>query len=477
MRIGIGSPSSFALWAVVLLLASCGSGDPLETATTGDLAGSVRDATTANPVPGATVSVAGRQATTPADGSFAFGGLAVGAATLAASAAGYESSTQAITVAAGDNRIDIVLARLPAGGLSGHVRDMDGGAPIAGATVTVGSASATTGADGSYQILNLVAGTRQARVFAEGFDTLEAAVTISAGSNQHDFLLVVRTFFAFALDGDSFGAYVPRTAGPLRGTLFVIGGSQSPSLELIRGTGLQPGSRGRDYHDKLRTFADAQGFALVGEDMRRNDVAAVTLIGLAVESLAEVASRSELEHAPLLFLGYSWGGCRAYVFTSEHGERVAGFISMKGGCHPEDARPQAQSVPGYMFIGEFDTSPNIDNITAVFEAHRQAGAVWALAVEPGTGHALVADTDLLFEWLTAVVALRLPQDATPGVPAVLAPVAEADGWLGDRTTFEIAPLGCYSGDPGTAAWLPSLATARSWQALVSDGAVDTLIGC
>jgi hypothetical protein len=106
------------------------------------------------------------------------------------------------------------------------------------------------------------------------------------------------------------------------------------------------------------------------------------------------------------------------------------------------------------------------NITAVFEAGRAAGAPWALSVD-GSGHQPMADLDLMFGWIDAVLAARLPEAA--GAP--LRAITETDGWLGDRSTGAISTYACYGSDRSTASWLPSRKTALDWQRMAGGTAV------
>jgi hypothetical protein len=91
------------------------------------------------------------------------------------------------------------------------------------------------------------------------------------------------------------------------------------------------------------------------------------------------------------------------------------------------------------------------------------------------GHVWVADHGLIFTWASAVLAQRLPPTVTPGAPVALRPVIESSGWLGNRTSFSVAGYRCFSGDKGTATWLPSERTARDWQSMM--GSATTVLVC
>jgi hypothetical protein len=139
---------------------------------------------------------------------------------------------------------------------------------------------------------------------------------------------------------------------------------------------------------------------------------------------------------------------------------------MKGGCHNMDYAAAAADVPGYFLIGELDAPHRRDNITGVFEAGRATGAPWALSIDP-FHHGPIMDFDLMFAWIDAVLAARLP--ATAGAP--LRAMMESGGWLGNRSTGAISTYQCYDSNRSGAAWLPTEETALNWQRMARGSAV------
>jgi hypothetical protein len=105
------------------------------------------------------------------------------------------------------------------------------------------------------------------------------------------------------------------------------------------------------------------------------------------------------------------------------------------------------------------------NITPVFEAGRAAGAPWSLSTD-AFGHGPIVDLALLFDWMDAVLAARLP--ATAGAP--LRATTETAGWLGDRSTGAVSTYACYGATRSSASWLPSRESALGWQRMAG-GAV------
>ncbi len=180
-----------------------------------------------------------------------------------------------------------------------------------------------------------------------------------------------------------------------------------------------------------------------------------------LQALSQVGAQSlhpELASIPILFVGHSQGGCTAYGFSRAYAARVAGFVTMKGGCHNPGPAGEVAAVPGFFLIGKLDEPHRTANITPVFEAGRAAGAPWSLSTD-AFGHGPIVDLALMFDWIDAVLTARLP--ATPGAP--LRSMTETGGWLGDRSTGAISTYACYKSTPSRASWLPSRETALSWQ--------------
>ena len=145
------------------IMAGCG-GSSSSTPPGGNavLNGRVLDAA-GKPVPGVRITVAGRTATTDANGNYRLTGLPnTGTWSVSASKAGYQTFNT--TVPAGTSSLPITL--VPGTGatatLTGKVTDRVTGQAIAGAKLAVGNLSATSAADGTYRLAGVPAAGRLA---------------------------------------------------------------------------------------------------------------------------------------------------------------------------------------------------------------------------------------------------------------------------------------------------------------------------
>ena len=371
------------------------------------------------------------------------------------------------------------------GDVTGIVSERLNESPIPGALVRISSASATTGADGSYEISGVAVGSRTMEVSAEGYDAYSDTVQVVDGTNTHNVELARQSIFEYDGPTVEATALVPPETPRFRGVLLVFYGAGTESRGFVRGqinyvTELK--AEQLALRERLLQLADDYSLVIVGFDMHDDaSSAALRDVFASLDDVAAQTDHPEIAEAPLLIWGASFGGCLGYALVGRDVDRVIGLITHKGGCHTEGLREQYKGVPVYFFIGENDTFQRRENIQNAFEENRASGAIWALAVHPGGDHRpadLTAEgLELTIEWMQTVLDLRLPNDAAPDGTTNLIPMAESSGWLGDLQSFEIAPYDCYAGDALTASWLPTMATAQSWQHFVSEGAVTTVTPC
>ena len=356
--------------------------------------------------------------------------------------------------------------------VSGVVRAATG-AVIQGASVKIDSATATTGADGRFELRNLPVGGATITTSAPRFDPRSESVSLNEGANVHEVVLEHQTLFTH----QNTVAYLPPGRPEYRAAIVFLPGLRDPatgnpldSRGLVRGTSdgtcsiWCPNERAEV---RKRALELAGGnVALIGTTTLLDQPADYEKLLQALSQVGAQSLHPELASIPILFVGHSQGGCTAYGFSRAHAARVAGFVTMKGGCHNPGPAGAAAAVPGFFLIGALDEPHRTANITPVFEAGRAAGAPWSLSTD-AFGHGPIVDFDLMFGWIDAVLAARLP--ATAGAP--LRAMAETAGWLGDRSTGAVSTYACYGSTRSSASWLPSRETALGWQRMAGGNVV------
>lgn len=187
----------------------------------------------------------------------------------------------------------------------------------------------------------------------------------------------------------------------------------------------------------------------------------------ALDDLADASGHAEIAAAPLLFWGMSAGGQFNYEFALWKPERVLAFIVNKGGIYySAQASAAAQQVPGMLFIGGSDLEYRNDIIAGIFAINRRAGALWALAVEPGVGHAVAGSKAMAVQFFDEVIPLRLPDEtASDAVPRLRALAADA-GFIGDPKSRELHAAADAPPTTYPTSWLPSRALAEAWRELI-----------
>ena len=349
------------------------------------------------------------------------------------------------------------------------------GAVVEGASVKIGSATATTGAGGRFELQDLPIGGTTIITSAPRFDQRSQSVSLTAGTNVHDVVLTPQTLFTY----QSAVAYLPPGRAEYRAAIVFLPGLRDPATgNPLDSRRLVSGASGTGpcpiwcvpselEEVKRRSLELAGGnVALVGTTTLLDQPADYDKL---LQALAQVGTQSlhpELASVPILFVGHSQGGCTAYGFTRAHAARVAGFVTMKGGCHIPGPAAAAATVPGFFLIGRLDEPHRTANITPVFEAGRAAGAPWSLSTD-AFGHGPIVDLALMFDWIDAVLTARLP--ATAGAP--LRAMTETVGWLGDRSSGAVSPYACYGSTRASASWLPSRQAALGWQRMAGGTAV------
>lgn len=175
-----------------------------------------------------------------------------------------------------------------------------------------------------------------------------------------------------------------------------------------------------------------------------------------------------LTNRTLLFWGMSAGGQFNYEFALWRPERVLAFVVNKGGIYySAQASEAAQQVPGFFFIGGDDLEYRNDIIAGIFAINRRAGALWALAVEPGIGHAVAGSKATAALFFDEVIPLRLPDTASGmGGEASLRSLDRDTGFIGDPKSGDIQSAGDAPRTRYPTSWVPTRALAEAWRALI-----------
>lgn len=175
----------------------------------------------------------------------------------------------------------------------------------------------------------------------------------------------------------------------------------------------------------------------------------------AIDRLARASAHSEVADSPLLLWGMSAGGEFNYEFVAWKPERVAAFIVNKGGIYYSALVPKAaQQVPGILFVGEKDLDSRTFTIKGLFGVNRRAGALWALAEEPGLGHVVGKSQELgalLFEEVL---------NAAPGS------LNGKSGVVADIHTLALQPAASASTNNILTSWFVSERLANAWLAAI-----------
>jgi dienelactone hydrolase len=276
-----------------------------------------------------------------------------------------------------------------------------------------------------------------------------------------------RTFDASVPPGNNydkaeFRLWVPEGNGTLRAAVILVPGSNGDGRPQAEDAGWQ-------------AFAIKNRLALVGcrftdqphdqnfiEEYANVSLGSGQALETALRSLGEKSQHPELASVPLLLWGMSAGGEFNYEFVAWKPERVAAFVVNKGGIYYSALLSQtARNVPGMLFIGGKDLESRISTITGLFAVNRRAGALWALAEEPGAAHIVGRSMDLAKIFFEDVMSARLSRSP-------MKTMSEKEGFIGDPRDKAFHPAGSAPLPNYSTAWLPTARVARAWQAMITE---------
>jgi hypothetical protein len=151
----------------------------------GSITGSVKN-TSGGAIAGASVGFGGGTATTDANGNYTLTGVPVGTVQLVASASGFQSVTQSVTVSGGNtSTANFTLSAAAAGGtVTGKVTNASSGAIVTGATVSWSGGSTTTNTSGIYTLTNVTAGTQNITAVKTGYLSRTLGVNVVGGGTS-----------------------------------------------------------------------------------------------------------------------------------------------------------------------------------------------------------------------------------------------------------------------------------------------------
>jgi hypothetical protein len=263
-----------------------------------------------------------------------------------------------------------------------------------------------------------------------------------------------------------FALYVPANVNHVRGILVALGGPNTQGFALGTPFGAPPAVEPalQELGAMFRELAAERGLAILGSGRwgptaYPNEPASDQLLLDGIAQAATLTGRPDLLDAPLLLYGMAVGGPQAWGFTQRNPERVTAlFLKVPVSAGPLTAK--ALRVPAYMVLAELDAFVNNTMLTATFQAHRAAGAPWAMAVEPGVPHHSLssAQRELTVDWMRAILPLWNAGPFRQSSPRV--------GWLGDPATGQIAPIRTFAGDRSAASWVPTRPLAAQWAAFI-----------
>ena len=157
----------------------------------GTITGKVTDAATGTAVSGATVSYSGGGTTTDPDGTYTLANAPAGEHTVTYAATGLATTTRQVTVTPGGTSVvDVALS--PPATVTGRVTDATSGAGISGATVSVGTRTASTDGTGAYTLTGVPSGSQAVAASATGYEAAVKTVNLPAGGTVTTNFALVR---------------------------------------------------------------------------------------------------------------------------------------------------------------------------------------------------------------------------------------------------------------------------------------------
>jgi len=173
--------------AMVTVVAGTTTAAPAITLVSGSgsITGNVKSST-GTAIAGASVGFGGGTATTDENGNYTLTGVPVGTVQLVASASGFQSSTQSVTVTGGNTSTAnfTLTAGAATGTVTGKITNASSRAILSGATVSWSGGSTTTNTSGIYTLTNVTAGTQNITAAKTGYLSRTLAVGVTEGATS-----------------------------------------------------------------------------------------------------------------------------------------------------------------------------------------------------------------------------------------------------------------------------------------------------
>lgn len=348
--------------------------------------------------------------------------------------------------------------------VTGTVTNSTTGKPVADAKVKIGTAVFETGPTGRFRFAGVAAGSATIRCTATSFVDFETDILVSSDSITSDIGLTRIEVFEF---GD-FALYVPATVESARGLIIALGGPDTRGFATGKPMGAPVPAVEASLQalgKEFRTLASSRDLAILGvRSAMTNDGGSDQRLREAVGQAGTMSRRESLWNVPMLIYGLSVGGPQASGFAARNPFWVMGLF-LKVPVSVSTVSGYALGVPTYIVLAERDTIVDNAALKAGFESNRAAGALWALAEEPGVIHHSLTQgqRQLTINWISTILDRRLPPPAGSAEFWGLDDVAETTGWLVNGSTGAAAPWATYAGNRALASWVPSEGTAQEWQ--------------
>ncbi len=153
--------------------------------SSGTITGTVKNSSGAAIV-GASVSFGGGSTTTSSTGAYTLSSVPTGTVQLVASATGFQSVTQNVTVTAGDTVTSnfTLTSAATSGAVTGKVTSASSGAALSGATVSWSGGTTTTSTTGVYTLSTVTAGAQSISATKSGYLPRTLPTTVTSGATS-----------------------------------------------------------------------------------------------------------------------------------------------------------------------------------------------------------------------------------------------------------------------------------------------------